>query len=107
MPSSKWMPPAASGPVLTVSSPTLTGAFCATAGIGIAAPAAAAAVPARRERREILVVIVCSPGIAWPYVEACLFFRGIMDRPAAGASGAAPDATKPAVSGGDNESILL
>src|SRR6185369_6600105 len=43
------MPPAASGPVLTVSRPIFTGAFCAMAGIGN--NAAVAAEPARKLRR--------------------------------------------------------
>src|SRR5690348_18094929 len=45
------MPPAASGPVLTVSKPILSGAPCAIDGIGNAAAPAIAAVPARNLRR--------------------------------------------------------
>src|SRR6516164_975590 len=47
------MPPAASGPVLTVNRPIFIGAFWAFAGIGSDAVAAAAAVPARNLRRFI------------------------------------------------------
>jgi len=54
MPSSKWMPPAASGPVFTVSRPIFSGVLCATAGIGNAAALAAAAEPARNRRRLVL-----------------------------------------------------
>src|ERR1700733_1251135 len=52
-PCSIWMPPWASGPVLTVSRPSLNGAACAMAGAGKrgAAAAAPAAVPARSARR--------------------------------------------------------
>src|SRR5581483_9238258 len=55
-PCSIWIPPSASGPVLTVSSPSLNGAARATAGAGkrINAAAAPAAVPANRTRRLIL-----------------------------------------------------
>ena len=56
MPCSIWMPPWASGPVLTVSKPSLNGAACATAGIGKlnATAAAPAAVPAMNLRRVTL-----------------------------------------------------
>src|SRR5204862_4322920 len=47
------MPPAASGPVFTVSRPSLKGTGCATAGVGnrVNAAAVPAAVPARSVRR--------------------------------------------------------
>src|SRR5229473_1434072 len=48
VPCSIWMPPAASGPVLTVRSPILTGLPWANAGAGIAI---ATAEPARNARR--------------------------------------------------------
>src|SRR5207244_6284501 len=49
VPCSIWMPPAASGPVFTVSRPILTGLFWAIAGNGRVA--ATAVAPARNERR--------------------------------------------------------
>src|ERR1700716_3222826 len=55
-----WMPPAASGPVLTVIRPILSGAFCATAGIGNAAAPAAAAVDRRNLRRLMRVDMLSS-----------------------------------------------
>ena len=51
MPSSACTPPAASGPVLTVSRPILIGADCAIDGIGNALAPEAAATPARNLRR--------------------------------------------------------
>src|ERR1051325_1478937 len=48
------MPPAASGPVFTVSNPIFTGLFCAIAGAGTSA---AAAAPARKVRRETLTAM--------------------------------------------------
>src|SRR5262245_25916308 len=53
MPCSIWMPPCASGPVLTVSRPILKGAAWAMAGAGNGSRAAAvpAAAPARNVRR--------------------------------------------------------
>src|SRR5271156_5827617 len=60
MPCSIWRPPEASGPVLTVSRPILTGADCAIDGIGNAAADAAAAEPARNLRRLSLMVMVPS-----------------------------------------------
>src|SRR5712671_3750470 len=51
MPCSIWIPPWASGPVLTVSKPILNAAPCAIAGMPMAAAAVPAAVPARNLRR--------------------------------------------------------
>src|SRR5262245_41567938 len=67
MPCSIWMPPCASGPVLTVSRPSLNGAACAMAGIGKlnAAAAAPAAVPAMNLRRVTLRDIISSH-YDWP-----------------------------------------
>src|SRR5262249_35848156 len=56
MPSSKWMPPAASGPVFTVSRPILSGAPCAIDGLGKAAAPAAAEAPATKRRRVVLII---------------------------------------------------
>ena len=64
MPSSACCPPAASGPVFTVSRPIFIGAFCAIAGIG---NAAAAAVPASIWRRLSLMVIVFLPRLWRPF----------------------------------------
>src|SRR5262245_58556109 len=61
------MPPCASGPVFTVSRPSLNGAACAIAGAGNlkVAAAAPATVPAINLRREILRDIknssLCAP----------------------------------------------
>src|SRR5215813_13362536 len=57
-----WMPPAASGPVLTVIRPILSGAFCATVGIGKAAAPAAAAVDCRNLRRLMRADMSFLPG---------------------------------------------
>src|SRR5262249_33596795 len=51
MPCSIWMPPWASGPVLTVSRPILNGAPWAIAGMPMVAAAVPAAVAARNLRR--------------------------------------------------------
>src|ERR1035437_8056465 len=63
MPCSIWIPPCASGPVLTVSRPILNGAACAMAGVGNlnVASAAPAAVPAINLRRGDLRDIVFLP----------------------------------------------
>src|SRR6185437_2327599 len=61
------MPPAASGPVFTVKRPILIGAFCAIAGIG---NAAAAAAPASIWRRFSLMVMDLSPSGAALLAEA-------------------------------------
>src|SRR5665213_93112 len=61
MPSSACWPPAASGPVFTVSRPIFIGAFCAIAGIANVAAPAAAAVPLKNLRRLRLSDIVSSP----------------------------------------------
>src|SRR5450759_4526995 len=62
-PCSIWIPPCASGPVLTVSRPSLNGAACAMAGVGNlnVASAAPAAVPAINLRRVTLRDIVFLP----------------------------------------------
>src|SRR5258708_5611054 len=60
MPCSIWMPPCASGPVLTVSRPILKGAACAIAGIPMAAAAVPAAVPAKNLRRLSVMDIASS-----------------------------------------------
>src|SRR5436305_4426064 len=83
-PCSIWMPPCASGPVLTVSRPSLNGAPCAIAGIGklnvaAAAPAAVPAINARRVTfRDIAFLLGCFDGAAAgldrPY-ELCGPFR--------------------------------
>src|SRR5690349_5527102 len=61
------MPPAASGPVLTVIRPILIGAFCATAGIGNAAAPAAAAVDCRNLRRSTRTDMSFLPGMCARY----------------------------------------
>src|SRR6266852_711645 len=61
MPCSIWMPPWASGPVLTVSRPTLKGAPCAIAGMPTAAAAVPAAVPAKNFRRLSVIDIESPP----------------------------------------------
>src|SRR5580658_9680956 len=54
-PCSIWIPPCASGPVLTVRRPSLNGLSCAMAGAGKRVSAAApAAVPAKTARRLTL-----------------------------------------------------
>src|SRR5205823_7991870 len=58
VPCSIWMPPCASGPVLTVRSPILTGLFWAIAGIGRFAAKAAPAAPLSQLRRVILEAIL-------------------------------------------------
>ncbi len=65
-PCSIWMPPCASGPVLTVSRPSLKGAACAMAGVGnlkvaSAAPAAVAAINLRRVTLRDIVSSLCRP----------------------------------------------
>src|SRR6266581_6794106 len=60
VPCSIWIPPAASGPVFTVSRPMCTGLDWLIAGAGSAAAAIAPAVPARNSRRPILVAIAVS-----------------------------------------------
>ena len=59
MPCSIWMPPCASGPVLTVSRPILNGAPCAcTAGIfRLAALAPVASMPLRTVLRLIVMAV--------------------------------------------------
>src|SRR5437870_2708878 len=57
VPCSIWIPPAASGPVLTVSRPMRTGLGCAIAGNGKDAVTAAPAAPARNPRRLTLTAI--------------------------------------------------
>src|SRR5262249_2121543 len=57
VPCSIWMPPLASGPVLTVSNPILTGFCCANAGTD---HVVASALPTRNERRPILSDLVPS-----------------------------------------------
>ena len=61
MPCSIWMPPCASGPVLTVSSPILNGALCAcTAGIlSVATLAPVASMPFKTVLR--LTVMTFTP----------------------------------------------
>src|SRR5512144_3215795 len=62
-PCSIWMPPAASGPVLTVRRPMRTGLLWARARVGrAAAPAASAVLPARKERRLSVSDIAASCG---------------------------------------------
>jgi hypothetical protein len=56
VPCSIWIPPEASGPVFTVSSPIFTGLFWANAGNGHAA--ATAAVPTRNDLRSIRVAVI-------------------------------------------------
>src|SRR5439155_1812860 len=65
VPCSIWIPPAASGPVLTVSRPMRTGLDCAIAGNGKDAVTAAPAAPARNPRRSTL-----------PAISLLLFSRG-------------------------------
>src|SRR5213594_3062656 len=57
VPCSIWMPPAASGPVLTVSRPMRTGLGWAIAGNARDAVTAAPAAPARNSRRRTLTAI--------------------------------------------------
>src|SRR5437660_3151987 len=57
VPCSIWIPPAASGPVLTVSRPMRTGLGCAIAGNGKDAVTATPAAPARNPRRSTLTAI--------------------------------------------------
>src|SRR3989441_68940 len=57
VPCSIWIPPAASGPGLTVSRPMRTGLGCAIAGRGKDAATAAPAAPARNPRRSTLIAI--------------------------------------------------
>src|SRR5665213_3199986 len=54
------MPPAASGPVFTVSKPIFIGALCATAGIGKAPALDRAAAPATNLRRLIRRIMAFS-----------------------------------------------
>src|SRR5262245_44347829 len=58
VPCSIWIPPAASGPVFTVSRPMRTGLFCAMAGAGSVAASTAPVVRARNSRRPTLVVAI-------------------------------------------------
>src|SRR5215472_7386495 len=60
MPCSIWMPPWASGPVLTVRSPILTGVSSAIAGSGRLAANAPPAEPLSNVRRQTLTVITFS-----------------------------------------------
>src|SRR3974377_2031107 len=71
------MPPAASGPVLTVNRPIFIGAFWALAGIGSDAVPAAAAVPARNLRRFIY-------GIAFSPITPRLVMVAAILRPTSG-----------------------
>src|ERR1700722_12501108 len=57
IPCSIWMPPCASGPVLTVNSPILTGFAWPNAGNGRLAASAAAALPVNIPRRPVVSVI--------------------------------------------------
>src|SRR5262249_15597348 len=66
MPCSIWMPPWASGPVLTVSRPILNGAPWAIAGMPMVAAAVPAAAPARNVRRLSLIDITTSSLDAHP-----------------------------------------
>src|SRR5262249_13843712 len=65
------MPPAARGPVLTVSRPILSGAPCAIEGMGKAAAAAAAT----KRRRVVLMIIASSRGSAVLMQPECLNAR--------------------------------
>src|SRR5215831_9084449 len=60
VPCSIWIPPAASGPVFTVSRPIRAGLFWAIAGAGSVAASTAPVVPARNSRRPILVVAIAA-----------------------------------------------
>src|ERR1700682_3367821 len=84
VPCSIWIPPAASGPVFTVSRPILTGLPCALAERGSVAAASAVPVPITNLRRSRCPVIglhllearSCGLGLA-SYVER----RGLLGRP--------------------------
>src|SRR5262249_45218877 len=54
------MPPAARGPVFTVSRPILSGALCAIEGMGKKAAPAAAVAPATKRRRVVLMMVMAS-----------------------------------------------
>src|SRR5882672_2622478 len=60
VPCSIWMPPAASGPVFTVSRPILTGLPCARATRGSVVASVAPAAPTRKPRRSTLSAIADS-----------------------------------------------
>src|SRR5262249_43087968 len=98
---SMWMPPAASGPVLTVIRPILSGAFCATAGSGNAATPAAAAEDCRNLRRLTRTDMSFLPGLEPDFV---ILRAGAGGRPgprinlhAARGNSGAVDAGRPAV----------
>ena len=75
MPCSIWMPPWASGPVLTVSRPILNGAACAIAGMAIAVAAAAPAAVLARNLRRLMRMGMGQSSLVHPL--AGLFVRGI------------------------------
>src|SRR5215471_11301078 len=54
------MPPAARGPVFTVSRPILSGTLCAIEGMGKTAAPAAAVAPATKRRRVVLMTVMAS-----------------------------------------------
>src|SRR6185436_11808823 len=84
VPCSIWMPPAASGPVFTVSRPILTGLPCAKAGSGSVVAAVTAAVPTRKDRRSIRVTMDSLLGSASSLVAARqLQRRALLRHPAA------------------------
>src|SRR6516225_24620 len=72
------MPPAARGPVLTVSRPILSGAPCAIEGMGKAAAPAAAVAPATKRRRVVLMIIASSGGSAVLMQPECLNARRVV-----------------------------